>query len=295
MKDFTGTVIQSKKYGQGTITGWNESITKDGRRFKALFPSVAKEIEFTCPLAFAKALMTGDADLLAQIEADRQAQKDCAEDFAMRQENIQQGLQKAGEDNLSRYRSSGTPVSGSVKEDDTESGKAEVYGMHITEDNSALEKDGNGNGHICIGWHELGDLSGVSSREELKEMYSRIWPGRSSGAMSTDVGEIWTFIAKMKPGDVVVLFDSQGYRRQVAHFGIVISDYYFKEDYPGDADYVHNREVKWIQDCTYDELKDDTFINSLDSTLTATLSIWSLEKYRDQIAKLLDKIYDINA
>ena len=39
-----------------------------------------------------------------------------------------------------------------------------VFGMHIKQENNALSEE---NPHVCIGWSDLGDLSEVSSKEEL--------------------------------------------------------------------------------------------------------------------------------
>ncbi|MCD8293780.1 MAG: hypothetical protein LUE27_00830 [Clostridia bacterium] len=296
MSDFTGKKVTHRKFGEGVIISCEQEMPdKNGRHFTVRFPS-GKEMAVSSPSIFVNGFMTTeDPDLLAQIGDDIVSLERFQKSFDENQRIRQEQLQDAGMANLRKYRSSGSRKNVRARaEDDIGSGRVELYGMHIKMPSTALEKDKNNDGHVCIGWHEMGDLSGISAKDELKDLYVRRFPGRTQSTMNTDVGEIWTFLSKVKPGDVIVYFDNENGRR-IAHFGIALGGYYFKDDYPGqDPDYVHNREVKWIKDCSYEDLKDDTFLKSLDATLSTTLSIWSLEPYRDQIAKILDKLYDIN-
>lgn len=62
-----------------------------------------------------------------------------------------------------------------------------LYGIHITKQNTALDID---NPHICIGWSNLGDLTLISSKEELKDLYTKNNPGDSIYQRGANVDDL---------------------------------------------------------------------------------------------------------
>ena len=115
-----------------------------------------------------------------------------------------------------------------------------VLGMHITNINDALSLT---NPHVCIGWSILGDLSNVKSKEEVAAIYDEKYPDKTRHSRGQDLGQIWSFLDKLKVGDYVVYGDGK-----TAHIGQITSDYYFDQENPNqDPDYANNKSVKWLK------------------------------------------------
>ena len=151
-----------------------------------------------------------------------------------------------------------------------------VFGLHIKRKNDALNP---GNPHVCIGWSVLGDLSNVTTKEELSELYGEAFPEKSNVARGQDVGQIWSFLDSLNIGDYVVYADGR-----TAHIGQITSNYYFDQANPNqDPDYVNNKKVKWLKDVSYGELPHD-----LHNALFAMRSIFSLNKYKSLIFDILN-------
>jgi len=56
-----------------------------------------------------------------------------------------------------------------------------------------------------IGWNELPDLSSIKSREELRARYEEIYPGTRKMSIANQVGQIWSFIHRIQPNDLIAL------------------------------------------------------------------------------------------
>lgn len=152
-----------------------------------------------------------------------------------------------------------------------------VYGIHMTLKNSALDKE---NPHICIGWSGLGDLSSINTKDNLKDFYISKYPDASKNTVGQNVTQIWQFINEAKIGDYVVYFD-----RPIAHIGRIIGEYeYLKTVSNQDNDYVNNRKVEWIKDILYSDLSSDF----RDSSKTMK-SFFRLPSYKSLIEDILNE------
>lgn len=150
-----------------------------------------------------------------------------------------------------------------------------VYGIHITKQNSALDMD---NPHICIGWSNLGDLTLISSKEELKDLYTEKNPNDSNRQTGANVGMIWIFKEEMKINDYIVFFD-----KGIAHIGKIVGDYKYIENTPNqDPDYVNNRKVEWFKDIPNADLP-----REYRSSAFTRKSVFRLNSYRELIRDIL--------
>ena len=155
-----------------------------------------------------------------------------------------------------------------------------VYGMHIKKQNDALSED---DPHICIGWSKMGDLTDVSSKNDVSAKYSSIWPKAKNRTKGQDVGQIYRFVLEANVGDYVVFGDGE-----IAHIGVITSDYYYQESPQNqDNDYVNNRKVEWKKDIPYSELSTQ-FKNSLGSAM----SFFKLNDYKSVVYDLLNGTYE---
>lgn len=156
-----------------------------------------------------------------------------------------------------------------------------LYGLHIKLQNDALSET---NPHICIGWSGMGDLSGISTKEELGTKYDATWPGEKVKKKGQDLGQVWRFLNDMKIGDYVVFADGD-----VCHIGRITSDYFFdgtKYDNQ-DEDYANTRSVEWLKKSILRSTLSEAFHRSLGTAM----SVWTLNDYKSAVCDLLNDTY----
>ncbi len=96
---------------------------------------------------------------------------------------------------------------------------------------------------VLVGFHELGDLSGINEREQLRPILEEALPDRSSGAIANYVGQLWTFKARIQVDDLVAL---PLHGTAAIAFGRVTGPYQYEATAPPDAR--HRRPVEWVRD-----------------------------------------------
>lgn len=155
-----------------------------------------------------------------------------------------------------------------------------VFGMHIKQENNALSEE---NPHVCIGWSDLGDLSEISSKEELANLYDEHFNKNPRGK-GQDVGQVWRFLNDMQIGDYVIFAENS-----VFHIGRVESDYYYDNtDNPEQsADYKNNRTVRWLKK----NISRNILSSNLHKSLMTAMSIFSLNDYKSAVSDLLRGTY----
>ena len=155
-----------------------------------------------------------------------------------------------------------------------------LYGIHIKELNNALSDEYP---HICIGWSVLGDLSEISTKDELTAVYERYFT-KSNRGKGQDVGQIWRFVKDIKKGDYVIFADNN-----VCHIGRVESDYYFDTtDNPDqNSDYKNSRKVTWLKK----NINRSSLSKNLHNCLKTAMSIWSMNDYKSAVLDILNGCY----
>lgn len=156
-----------------------------------------------------------------------------------------------------------------------------VYGIHIKLQNDALSEE---NPHVCIGWSGMGDLSDITTKDELASKYDATWPDVKHRKKSQDVGQVWRFIKEMNVGDYVVL--SCG---DTCHIGRVTSDYYFDDtaNENQNPDYTNIRNVEWLKK----DIRKSDLSQALQNSLGAAMSIFGLNDYKSAVYALLNGTY----
>ena len=97
-----------------------------------------------------------------------------------------------------------------------------------------------GHGLAFGDWGDLPDLSGVSSRGEMKDMIRRLLPGKPKMSVANYSGQLWALRAHVRMGDLVVLPRKK--TRQIA-IGVVTREYWYRND--PDPGRRHVVEVDW--------------------------------------------------
>ncbi len=115
---------------------------------------------------------------------------------------------------------------------------------------------------IAIGWRDLGDVSHLQSREELREAVEKVFPEYHPSAAANAAAMIWKFKAIMQVGDDVVTYDC---KQREYLIGKVASDYRYDESVM--SDYNQIRDVNWLGRVSRDVLSPSAK-NTLGSVLT---------------------------
>jgi len=119
------------------------------------------------------------------------------------------------------------------------------------------------NNLVAIGFNLLDDLSKVQTKEELKALYEKAWPDAPEGRKNNHVGQIYAFLRKAKPGDLVVVpMKTNG----TIWIGEIKSEYKFRQDLGSDMK--HTRDVDWLRKDVPRNNFDQAILYSFGSAMT---------------------------
>lgn len=91
----------------------------------------------------------------------------------------------------------------------------------------------------AIGWEELPDLSQIGEKDELKELYIKIYTDEKMRAVANRVGQVWRFIKEIKKGDLIATpLKSQS----LVMIGEVTGNYTYKKE---SSNAKHRRTIVW--------------------------------------------------
>lgn len=97
-------------------------------------------------------------------------------------------------------------------------------------------------GVVVVGWEDLGDLSGISTREALQEKLEETYTDAGYRRLVNWAGQLWTFLHRIQPGDFVVLPLKS---RPVLAVGRVTGGYAYVPHAPAGAR--HRHPVEWLR------------------------------------------------
>ena len=152
------------------------------------------------------------------------------------------------------------------------------YGMHIKNKNTCLSEEYP---HICLGWGAMGDLTTLTSKEDLEKKHKEAYPNNNNYSRATAVSMIYLFRFEMNINDIVVYFDGRN-----ANIGRITSEYYYDSTYEGDtSDYGSKRNVEWIKSVQYSKL-----VPIFRSRTTVPKSLYRLDVFKSYILDLLNDV-----
>jgi restriction system protein len=94
-----------------------------------------------------------------------------------------------------------------------------------------------------VGFQEVGDLTPITEREQVRPILERVLPDLSPGAIANYVGQLWAFKERIQIGDLVAL---PLHTSAAIAFGRVAGPYHYEESAPPDAR--NRRAVDWLRD-----------------------------------------------
>jgi restriction system protein len=125
------------------------------------------------------------------------------------------------------------------------------------------------NGVAVIGWNELGDLSGVKSRDDVKALLQKVYPQFGKAKVNNNAGQIWAFRATIEKGNLVILpLKTRG----TIAVGKVIGDYEYTAKNPEGAK--HTRKVEWLRD----DIPRASFTKKLLHSLGAFMTVCRIQR-----------------
>jgi restriction system protein len=129
------------------------------------------------------------------------------------------------------------------------------------------------------------DISNVDSKEDLKELMDKVYPGMKKMAMANEAGQIWTFLKRMKPGDLVVL--PSKFTASIA-IGEIKGPYQYRTDISEITN--HTRPVQWIKT----DIPRTAFDQDLLYSLGAFMTVCQIQRNNaeERIKKILKGKHD---
>ena len=131
---------------------------------------------------------------------------------------------------------------------------------------------------VAIGWNETGDLSNLSTSEEIKQIVKEKYPNYKSGKLNISASQISRFRFNFEKGDNVITYDP---KKRIYLVGEIVNDYEYNTKL---CEYPHIRRVKWLGEVPRDKLSTST-----KNTLGAISTLFKLsEDAEEEIIKLLE-------
>jgi restriction system protein len=137
-------------------------------------------------------------------------------------------------------------------------------------------------GYVGLGYIYTKDLSAVTSRDQLYELYLAEHPEDTSNiVVGQQVGQLARFLLEMKPGDYIV---TPAANTELLYYGKLAepdSIYYY---YQGDdgCPYKHRRPVEWASET----LKRSSFSVPFQNTIRSSLTVFAISQKDEFLASI---------
>jgi restriction system protein len=110
-------------------------------------------------------------------------------------------------------------------------------GRGIEREQAALDK-----AIVFVGWEALPNLASIQSQAELETFCKKTYPNEKARTLSSWARQIWTFLKRIEPGDLVIIPLKS---RSAYAVGKIIGPYQYCSDLPKNLH--HARSVEWIK------------------------------------------------
>jgi predicted Mrr-cat superfamily restriction endonuclease len=136
-------------------------------------------------------------------------------------------------------------------------------------------------GYVAVGWLPQQDLSAVTTREELAELYKAAQPDDSKYVAGQQVGQIARFLLEIQPGDIVI---TPSHETEWLHHGTVeAGDSYQYVASPQDGcPYAQRRRVKWHPK----PVRRSEFSVPFQNTIRSSLTVFAISQRDEFLARI---------
>ena len=132
---------------------------------------------------------------------------------------------------------------------------------------------------VAIGWGAMGDLTGLSTRDDFKNCYRSKYPGNNEARVGIGAGQVYRFVKEIQTGDIVLT--PIAVSREVL-IGEVIGNYVFDPQVIS-KHYPNIRKVKWLRkDVSRDDLS-----TSFRNTLGGLSSVFTANAFLPEVKAFL--------
>jgi len=131
---------------------------------------------------------------------------------------------------------------------------------------------------VAIGWNEVGDLSNVSTTNDVKEIVRKKFPDYNLGQVNMTASQLSKFRFELRKGDYIVTYNPVERNYLV---GEIVGGYEYNKKL---LKYFHLHRVKWLGEVSRDKLSTAT-----KNTLGAISTLFELnESAKEEILKVLE-------
>ena len=126
-------------------------------------------------------------------------------------------------------------------------------------------------GYAGIGWGEMGDLSLVSSRSQMVDLYRQAYPNDTNNVVGNKAGQVHRFLLQIEAGDYVITPRSNS---ELIYGRVLDESYYFSINNPDGCYYEHRRKVDWATR----RLRRSEFSESFQSSIRGQLTVFRVRQ-----------------
>ena len=135
-----------------------------------------------------------------------------------------------------------------------------------------------GKSAVAIGWHELGDLSGVVNREQVLRLVKQAFPADKPMQQAMAAGQVYRFVKEMQPGDYVL---TPFKATRTVLIGKAEGEYEFNPSL-FEPQHPNVRRVRWLK-----EKSRDDFSAAARNTLGGLAAVFKADAHLAEIERLL--------
>lgn len=102
---------------------------------------------------------------------------------------------------------------------------------------------------VSIGWHEVGDMSSLKTRNDFSEAMARSLPNARAGQIAASAGQTYRFVHEISLSDLIITYDRE---ERIYLLGAIVGDYEYRPD--RSVEHPNIRRVQWTAQVPRDEL-----------------------------------------
>jgi restriction system protein len=157
-----------------------------------------------------------------------------------------------------------------------------IWVVRVPKGQDVIQKVQN-DGVVAIGFAIKQDISGVTDKERLKDLYRAASPEAKERRVSSSTGQLYRFVHSLNIGDWVLTPDRD---RRTVLFGKIKTDYSYSPNILTEGT-PHSRQIEWLG-----EFSRDSISTSLKNSIGSLSTVFNMDKHRAELLKLMQQPTD---